>query len=227
MIKFDKLHRNVLAGLAATALFGAALPAMAAQITFSNPGSISIPLSGPASPYPSIITVSGVSSPVIKVTATIDGFNHTFPNDVGAILLGPTGLVTALFNGAGGSEDAVDLTWIFDDAAAGPLPASGSLSSGIFQPSNYYPGDTFPGAPAGPYATAMSIFNGFNPNGNWSLYVYDFVGGDAGSISRGWSLTFTTADVSVPEPATLGLMMMGFSLLGAARRRRAIAARST
>src|SRR6185295_17857929 len=30
-----------------------------------------------------------------------------------------------------------------------------------------------------------------NPNGVWSLYIFDDAGGDAGSMAGGWSLTFT------------------------------------
>jgi len=38
----------------------------------------------------------------------------------------------------------------------------------------------------------LSLLNGQNPNGVWSLYVYDDSPGDAGSIAGGWSLTLTT-----------------------------------
>jgi hypothetical protein len=174
-------------GAAAVCLVLAA-PAAATQTTFSNPASIAIPgvgTSGPAAPYPSVISVAGLSGQVTKVTATINGFNHTFPDDVGALLVGPTGGNVVLFNGAGSAISAVNLTWTFDDAAVDPLPAIGALASGTFRPSNYFPADSFPGAPAGPYGAVLSVFNGLNPNGNWSLYVFDFVAGDVGRISDG------------------------------------------
>jgi hypothetical protein len=215
---------RTVAGVLAVAAF--AVSAQATTTSFSNPGAIAIPgvgTSGPASPYPSIITVAGLSGTVTKVTATLTGFSHTFPDDVGALLVGPTGANVVLFNGAGSGIDAVNLTWIFDDAAAAPLPSAGALASGTFLPSNYFPGDSFPGAPAGPYGTALSAFNGLNPNGNWSLFAYDFVGGDVGSISGGWSLTFTTEGGAViPEPGTWAMLIAGFGLVGAAFRRRRI-----
>ncbi|WP_249263521.1 calcium-binding protein, partial [Microcystis aeruginosa] len=43
------------------------------------------------------------------------------------------------------------------------------------------------------YGTDFSVFNSTNPNGTWSLYVVDDVGGDAGTIAGGWSLDIGTA----------------------------------
>ena len=59
--------------------------------TFSNPALITINDAGPAVPYPSNITVAGVTNPVTKVTVTITGFNHTFPSDVDMLLVGRPG----------------------------------------------------------------------------------------------------------------------------------------
>src|SRR5689334_25260898 len=98
---------------------------------------------GPASPYPSPITVSGVTGLVGKVTVTLSNFNHTFPHDVNLLLVGPSGVQTLLMShaafGPGGS--AVDLT--FDDSAPFALPASGGISSGAWKPSVYDPAPTF------------------------------------------------------------------------------------
>ena len=81
------------------------------------------------------------------------------------------------------------------NSAAGRLPAAGQLASGAWQPTAYtapIPTPRFPAnAPAGPYSTALSSLNGVNPNGTWSLYVFDDSGGDNGAISNGWSLALT------------------------------------
>ncbi len=69
----------------------------------------------------------------------------------------------------------------------------------MFKPTNFGTGDTFPApAPAGPYGSMLSVFNGLNPNGTWSLYVVDDLGGDVGNINGGWTLRITTDACSPP-----------------------------
>ena len=146
----------------------------------------------PANPYPSNINIAGVVGTVTKVTATLTGFSHTFPSDVDVLLVGPGGQKLLLMSDVGGGTDAVNANLVFDDTG----PAIGAtIVSGTFRPTNVGAGDLFPApAPAGPYpATSLSIFNGVNPNGTWSLYVVDDAGVDVGSISGGWSLSITTA----------------------------------
>jgi subtilisin-like proprotein convertase family protein len=165
--------------------------------TFSNPAPILIPgtgTSGPAAPYPSTIAVSGITGAVNKVTATLNLFNHTFPDDVDVLLVGPGGQKLLLMSDVGGSADAINVTVTFDDAASGTIPDAGPVVSGTFRPSNIGTGDTFPApAPVGPYPDPqlLSVFNGVNANGTWSLFVVDDVGGDVGNFNGGWSLNIT------------------------------------
>jgi len=167
--------------------------------TFSNTTAILVPAlqpiftSGTASPYPSNINVAGVAGTVTKVTVTLNNLNHTFPDDVDVLLVGPGGQRVLLMSDAGGSPDVVNVTLTFDDAAAGSLPDAAQLVSGLFKPSNFGAGDPFPApAPAGPYGSALSVYNGINPNGTWRLYVVDDQGGDIGNINGGWRLRITT-----------------------------------
>ena len=167
-------------------------------VTFANTNRIDIPTTlqdqqqpGPASPYPSPITVSGVTGLVGKVTVTLSNFNHTFPHDVNLLLVGPTGVKTLLMSHAGDvSASAVDLT--FDDSAPFALPASGAITSGAWKPSANNPPPTFANpAPAGPYSSVLSVFNGPGVNGDWLLYANDDSQGDFGAVVGGWALTFT------------------------------------
>jgi subtilisin-like proprotein convertase family protein len=181
--------------------------------SFTNTGSITIPSVGTATPYPSSIAVSGLSGPVSKVTVTLFGINHTFPDDIDFLLVGPGGDKFIIMSDAGGGVDLVNTTITLDDAAATALPDGTLISSGTFRPSNYGTGDTFAvPAPPAPYqspatagtATFASVYNGKNPNGTWSLYVVDDASGDLGNVSGGWQITLTTsAPVCCSEACTL------------------------
>src|SRR6266508_1906852 len=160
---------------------------------FTNPTTITIPDSGPASPYPSDIVVPAGLGTVTKVTVTINSLTHTFPDDLDFLLVGPAGQNAIIMSDAGGSLDVSNVVVTLDDAAAIPLPDSAQIISGTYQPTNYGTGDTWPApAPAPLGGSALSIFNGTDPNGTWSLYLVDDAGGDLGMIAGGWTLTITS-----------------------------------
>ena len=164
--------------------------------TYCNPGPLTIPGNGPSVPYPSNITVSGLTGPVTKVTATLNGLSHTVPVDLDVMLSGPVPSTNVvLMSDVGGTAAASGTTLVFDDAAAGPVPTP--LVSGTFRPTDD-DSDTadaaFPApAPAVSAATTLATFNGATGNGVWSLWVVDDATGDAGSVSGGWCLTFAAA----------------------------------
>jgi subtilisin-like proprotein convertase family protein len=189
------------------------------QYSFTNPATITINdasrsgIAAAATPYPSTITVAALSGVVSNVTAMICGYTHTYPHDVGVLLAGPKGQKIVLMADSCGWP-VTDLTLTFDDYAATVLtefPPS-PIVSGAYKPSNCGSGDsTFPpGAPAGPYGSALSVCDGSSPNGVWSLYVQDDSNGDSGYINNGWVLSFhliTTASLPVitqqPLPQTV------------------------
>ena len=169
---------------------------------FASSQYIVIPDSGPATPYPATINVSGMTGLVSKVTATISNLNHTFPSDVRILLVNPVGQDTILMSSTGGSSSVTNVTLTFDDAAAFSLPGSsqlnfitvpGQIVSGTFKPTDFGPGVSFPlPAPAVPYVASLASLNGVNPNGAWALYVLDDSPGDSGNIAGGWSLNIAT-----------------------------------
>ena len=151
---------------------------------------------GPASPYPSTISVVGLGTSVTDVNVQLFAFSHTYPDDIDMLLVGPQGQNAIIMSDAGGSTDIVNITITLDDAAAAPLPDTTVIANGSYQPADYTTGDTFPApAPAPSGAVALSTFNGTDPNGVWSLYIYDDVSGDFGSV--GWCL-----DVTAPQAPT-------------------------
>ena len=180
------------------------------QAVFTNSAPITINDNAAASPYPSTITVSGISGniPVTpgRVTVTLNGFSHTFTTDVGVVLVGPTGATLLLQDGVGDAAAGTsvsNLTYTFSDSGATRLPQT-IWTAGTYMPTTYFTGDSFPapgpllayanpGPAAAGTATFSSVFGGTNPNGVWKLFVADFAAQDFGSISGGWSL-----EIAVP-----------------------------
>jgi hypothetical protein len=224
-------NRLALLGALSATLVSCGLAVSAQASTFSNTAGITIPAGAPvvrdgnADPYPSPIAVSGLTGTVTKVTATLHGFEHTFPQDVDALLVGPQGQSTYLMSDAGDTSGAqrapVELT--FDDSGP-PLPCQSwtvTLPGGTYRPTNdptlpedctQLP-DTFPApAPAGEHGAALSVFNGIDPNGTWNLFIVDDDGNDYGSIGGGWSLDFTIASPTVGQPSVAGAAEVGKTL---------------
>jgi subtilisin-like proprotein convertase family protein len=157
----------------------------------------------PPANYPSVITVSGLSGVVTKVTVTF-AITSTFPDDLDVLLVGPTGALSLVMSDAAGSGDHTNITYTFDQLAAATLPNDPTtvVPAGTYQPSNFLglaapePGgqDNFPtGGGLLSYPTNFAIFNGTNPNGDWKLYVVDDQVIDNVSLPSGWSIDITSA----------------------------------
>ncbi len=183
---------------------------------YSNPSVIVIPDFGPGTPYPSQIRVGSLTGLVSKVTATLNGFAHSYPHDVSALLVSPAGQELLLMSHCGGPYGVSNLVLTFDDAASQTLPTT-QMTSGTYLPTLYNAFTQFPGVPTPSTAQeALAVFNGTNPNGYWSLYVYDDTPGNNGDISGGWSLGLTAVNtvnpparleagmIHAPDPAYLG-----------------------
>jgi Ca2+-binding RTX toxin-like protein len=158
--------------------------------TFSNVSAITINDGTSSTPYPSNINVSGLSGNLSSLKVTLSNLSHTYSDDIDVLLVGPTGAKAILMSDVGGSFDLTNITLTFDPTASSSLPDDSQISSGIYKPTDFVIGDFFnPSAPVGPYGTDVSVFNNTNPNGTWSLYIMDDLGGDVGNIAGGWSLT--------------------------------------
>ena len=202
MTRHSPVRRAVLAAAAAAAMAGTGVvtapPGLAAVGTFTQTTGITINDDDPAVPYPSNISVSGLPRGVTDVNVTLSSLDHTFPDHVDVMLVGPAGQSVIVMSDVGGGDDVSGVNLTLDDQAAASLPNSSALTTGSFKPTNGSPAaDTFdPPAPSSALATStLSTFNGTNPNGTWSLYVMDDTATDIGDFSGGWSLQITTADV--------------------------------
>lgn len=178
---------------------------------FTNPAAIAINDALPATPYPSTVTVAGFSGSVTKVTVRMNALSHTNMDDVGFLLIGPTGAAVRLSTDNGGANGVANIDLLLDDTSANALPDSAAILSTSYRPSQgvVFAGAVHPSnfpapAPSGPYSNMLSSLNGSNPNGTWSLYVDDDSAGNTGSIAGGWTLTIESS-----APTAAGVNITG------------------
>lgn len=176
--------------------------------TVSNTKTITIPQDGGllpvyadlnAKPYPSQIQVTLRKAirraKVTDVNLRLNGFSHTYPDDVD-ILLAHGRKNATIFSDVGRSFDATNLTITLDQQASTPLPNDIQLTSGTFLPTDVEDPDPDQGADNFPFPapvdsgqTSLSVFKGTKARGSWKLFITDDVGrGDGGQISGGWTL---------------------------------------
>jgi len=172
----------------------------------STDGPVTIADAGPSMPYPSVVTVTGLTGAVSSINVHLNQIQHTFMTDLDILLVSPTGQKFVLLSDAGSNVGLIspkDL--IFSDSGI-VLPSSGLLLPGTYLPRDVESGDAFAApAPFGPYArpetvgtaTLNGTFGSFDPNGNWSLYIVDDEDGDHGSMLS-WCLEIGTGPAASP-----------------------------
>jgi subtilisin-like proprotein convertase family protein len=156
-----------------------------------------------ATNYPSNINVgSGTTVGHIQVTVTLDAI---WPDDIKLLLVNPTNTIKVLLMANAGGDNGNGIgpdTLVFDDAGV-PIPDNAQLKDGFYAPTalsdvndcdnQATPAPTttsFPGAaPAAPYATTLSSFNGSSTQGIWKLYAVDDCNlGNLGGGVQAWSI---------------------------------------
>lgn len=164
--------------------------------SIANNTAVTIPSAGAANVYPSTIEAAGFNGELNRLTVTLNGLAHEFPDDLDILLVAPNGQSVLLMSDAGGGSPGMTArTVIFDDLApTSLLDAAPPLHATRYKPTNFTgtDSDVFPGpAPAGTPLTTLSGLYGTNPNGTWQLFVFDDGSGDVGSLT-GWSLEIGT-----------------------------------
>ncbi len=148
---------------------------------------------GIANPYPSVVNAPAPDGQVITdLNVTFNDFNHMHPDDVDMVIQGPGGQTAMLMSDACGSPDMHNLPWAFTDEAL-PLGDSDGIDCFTFavRPTAFGDVEDLPApAPAGPYGTSLSVFDGLG-GGDWRLFINDDSGSDTGWIN-GWSLDLET-----------------------------------
>jgi subtilisin-like proprotein convertase family protein len=178
-------------GLRLTSSLASAPPAGSTR-TFANAAAITLRDAATAATYPAVINVSGMSGTISKVTATLSGLSHTYPDDLDIALVGPAGQSLKLMSDVGGAGDLNGVSLTFD-TSAGAMPDNTQLTSGSYRPTDYETTDNFPApAPAIAAGSGLAVFNGLTANGTWKLYIVDDEAQDSGALSGGWKLSITT-----------------------------------
>ena len=135
---------------------------------------------------PTVVSTYNVSQTGTVQSLTVNNIlgTHSWISDLTMTLISPDGAISVvLFSGLCGSND--DFNIGFDDAAAAAVATACNPSLNN--------GDTF--IPANP----LSVFNGTNANGNWTLQIFDGVNQDGGQLDS-WSLNICIEDAQEPLP---------------------------
>lgn len=163
--------------------------------TFNGQGGLPFPPTGTTGQTSSIATVSGVGiigGCNILDNVTID-LNHTWTGDIALFIIAPDGTWLELSSGNGLTGDNYKITK-FTDAApinivSGSPPYNGDFNAEGRQNTNYL-APPYNNGPAPGTFTFENTFTGVNADGDWTLFLNDWVGGDLGFLNE-WSITFT------------------------------------
>ncbi len=180
------------------------IPACPLSYTYSNYAPIVMNdfveppnVSGPSTTSIQVPDVHLINSVTVKLL----GINQNHPDDVDVMLVGPSGENAIIMSDVGGSTPVAGVDLTLDDRAPSALPNEGSLVSGFFQPTNIGGGDLFYGpVPSG--GSSLSVFNGTQSDGRWSLWAVDDTSSNVGSLARGWEITFHVCPTGSPTPTS-------------------------
>ena len=181
---------------------------------FQNLGTITIPNTMTANPYPGVITVDNLPASITNVNLTLRQLTHSVPGNLDIMLTAPSGQNTIIMSDAGGAFGVNSVMLTFDDNAATSLPADSQIVAGTYKPTNIGDGDTFPApAPTPTGSSMLSVFNGTDdPNGPWKLFIASDTTGGSGLLN-GWQLDFTLEPTILANISTRALIGTGDNAL--------------
>ena len=132
--------------------------------------------------------VTGLPAATRDLDVRVD-ISHANVSDLRAVLVTPLGSRIQLFFGVGGTSDDINEVTFDDESAQSVTTATPPLSNQSLRP-----------------AEPLSAFDGENPNGQWTLEVFDLEPDNGGAASTGtvdsWSLFVASAEQSVVTAPT-------------------------
>ena len=163
-----------------------------------QPGACTGTTVGTAAPYPSEKSVGAFpsGSHIRDIDLTLKNYsNNQSPDDVD-VMLAHSGKNRTVMSDVGGGQFVDNITLRLNDEATRVLPDTSTVTlvGGGWRPHNYVSGDSFPSpAPTQDSRSALSGFDGQNPNNTWRLFVRDDFSFDCGKFGGGWSITIKAA----------------------------------
>jgi subtilisin-like proprotein convertase family protein len=164
----------------------------------------------PASPGSSDLAVSGLPNGITDVNLTLHDIDLNHLGDTDFVLESPDGRRAHVLSDAGEHHAVTDVTLTLDDEAAEQVRRGSVPTTGTYRPVDYddYDGqdemniEYVGGRPTANLSSALSTFDGADPNGTWELYVVQEYCCNDGAISGGWSLNITTTDATATPVIT-------------------------
>lgn len=147
-------------------------------------------------------TVNVSSHFVIQdLNVLLNSLNHSYDADLVIRIFAPTGTSVLLSDRRGGSGNNFQNV-VFDDSAARSISQGEAPFNGTFRPEE-----------------ALSVFNGIDAFGTWTLRISDVASLDTGTL-RSWGLDITpvATGAAVPEPASIAMFGLGLLALATSRR---------
>lgn len=168
---------------------------------YCNPGGIKSGSGSqniPAAPYPSRVNVTNEAGTVNTVSVELNNYGSAEPAGQVMMLEGPTSTNIVFWNNVGGTNSVSSLNVILADSAGAGDPVPNPPGSSTYYPTSDtspFPSPAFPApapsslsfAPPQGTQTFTSAFGNINPNGYWSLWVYDRFGSDGLNLNN-WCL---------------------------------------
>jgi subtilisin-like proprotein convertase family protein len=138
--------------------------------TFTNSTPVSLP---DLTTRISTIAVAGMGFSITDVNVRVN-ITHTWDSDLDVFLIAPDGTRVELFTDVGGSGDNFTNT-VLDDQAATSITAGTAPFAGTYRPEG-----------------SLATLNGKNPNGTWTLEIYDDTATDIVTLNS-WSVIIGAA----------------------------------